>query len=160
MTIGEIDYEQISGADDNLAPFVYIMYLIFAFLVAIVLFNLLIAFAVSDLQPLYQHAQYSRLASQLQLINKFEGVMRALACKCLKPSIRRRYLNLAKYMQSIFLRVQLVIFFHRFFLCKFKETIDAHLLDPKLYKRIRGLLRSPKIHHGINHTKAEEESHN
>ena len=94
MTIGELDYEKITGADQELTFFVQIMYLVFAFVASIVLINLLIAYAVSDLDSLTPDADHARLVSQLELVHSLEGVLRGLAsCECLRRLIKEKYVK-------------------------------------------------------------------
>ena len=88
MMLGEIDYEDLyypqkeflSGSDivsesehQTFPGTAHLLVLFFIFLVSIILMNLLVGLAVSDIQGLSKSAKLNQLVQQVELINYMEG---------------------------------------------------------------------------------------
>ena len=88
MMLGEIDYEDlyypqkqflnfteiISESENQAFPgTAHLLVLLFIFLVSIILMNLLVGLAVSDIQGLSKSAKLNQLVQQVELINYMEG---------------------------------------------------------------------------------------
>ncbi|KAG5896169.1 hypothetical protein JTB14_016944 [Gonioctena quinquepunctata] len=87
MMSGELDYEDDFFTDDESQGIKYpytaqIMYLCFVLLVTIILMNLVVGLAVSDIQGLQQSAGLDRLVRQAELVAHLESMLfsRLLTC--------------------------------------------------------------------------------
>lgn len=79
MMIGELEFEDVfyAGSEEMMVyPITtYLMFFAFVILMTIILMNLLVGLAVSDIQGLQESAGLNRLSRQAELVARLEGLL-------------------------------------------------------------------------------------
>nr|CAD7586012.1 unnamed protein product [Timema genevievae] len=111
MMSGELEFEDIFYAD---YPIMYpvtahLLFITFVILVTVILTNLLVGLAVSDIQGLQQSAGLDRLVRQAQLVAHLESMLfsrllRCLPAKLLSVCHRSALLVTSAYQSSLYIR--------------------------------------------------------
>ncbi|XP_046388804.1 transient receptor potential channel pyrexia-like [Ischnura elegans] len=114
MMSGELEYEDIFFSKENKLLFQgtsHVMFLAFVILVTVILTNLLVGLAVSDIQGLQKTARLNRLVRLAELIAHWESIMFSrlllsiIPLKVLKPCLRGALLvSSSPYNRTIHLR--------------------------------------------------------
>lgn len=94
MMIGELEFEDLFYNDNERHPQLYpitshAIYFIFIILVTVILMNLLVGLAVSDIQGLQASAGLNRLSRQAELVARLEGLLFSRLLKKGPPKILR-----------------------------------------------------------------------
>lgn len=94
MMIGELEFEDIfySSGDGKTSAVLYpitahLMFFAFVILVTIILMNLLVGLAVSDIQGLQASAGLNRLSRQAELVARLEGLLFSKLLKKAPPKV-------------------------------------------------------------------------
>ncbi|KAG8229256.1 hypothetical protein J437_LFUL007180 [Ladona fulva] len=115
MMSGELEFEDIFF-NEKITPMKFggtshVMFLAFVILVTVILTNLLVGLAVSDIQGLQKTARLNRLVRQAELISHLESILfsriliKVVPIGLLKPCLRSALLvSSAPYNSSIYLR--------------------------------------------------------
>lgn len=90
--IGELEFEDMFYSDDEsndvLHPItVHLMFFAFVILVTVILMNLLVGLAVSDIQGLQESAGINRLCRQAELVARLEGLLFSKLLKKAPPRL-------------------------------------------------------------------------
>nr|CAI5852331.1 unnamed protein product [Callosobruchus analis] len=114
MMSGELEYEDVFFPDDvneeTMYPYTaHLMYFCFVLLVTIILTNLMVGLAVSDIQGLQQSAGLDRLVRQAQLVAHLESMLfsRLLGCvphKLMKFLHKQALLLKSQYHWALYIR--------------------------------------------------------
>lgn len=112
MMTGELEFEDIfygENADPHYPITAHVMYLAFVLLVTVILMNLLVGLAVSDIQGLQQSAGLDRLVRQAELVAHLETILfsRLLRCispKCMEVFHRHALLLKSQYHWALYIR--------------------------------------------------------
>ena len=75
MMAGELEFEDIFSNRIEFQGTCHVMFLAFVILVTVILTNLLVGLAVSDIQGLQASAGLDRLLRQAELVSRLEGLM-------------------------------------------------------------------------------------
>lgn len=105
MMSGELDYEDVIL--DESYPLIYqytaqIMYLLFVMLVTVILTNLMVGLAVSDIQGLQQSAGLDRLVRQAELVARLESMLFSRLLTCLPVKLMKFLHKQASLLNSDF----------------------------------------------------------
>lgn len=94
MMIGELEFEDMFYSNDNLdgtpaflATTTHLLFFAFIILVTVILMNLLVGLAVSDIQGLQASAGLNRLSRQAELVARLEGLLFSKLLKTAPPKI-------------------------------------------------------------------------
>lgn len=92
MMIGELEFEDMFYQDDRNKNHYYpvttqLVFFTFVILVTIILMNLLVGLAVSDIQGLQASAGLNRLTRQAELVARLEGLLFSKLLKKAPPKI-------------------------------------------------------------------------
>jgi ankyrin repeat protein len=103
MMSGELEYEDIFYADD--APIKYhytaqVMFLAYVILVTVILANLMVGLAVSDIQGLQQSAGLDRLVTRAQLVAHLESMLFSRLLKCIPHKLMKFFHKQALLLKS------------------------------------------------------------
>lgn len=103
MMSGELEYEDIFY--DETAPIMYnwtaqFMFLAYVMLVTVILANLMVGLAVSDIQGLQQSAGLDRLVRQAELVAHLESMLFSRLLKCLPPKLMHFFHKHALLLKS------------------------------------------------------------
>lgn len=105
MMSGELEFEDIFYAEElkhrTLYPITaHVMFFLFVLLVTLILNNLMVGLAVSDIQGLQQSAGLDRLVRQTQLVAHLESMLFSRLLGCLPKRILRFFYQHALLLQS------------------------------------------------------------
>lgn len=103
MMSGELEFEDIFYDKDAKIIYPYtahIMFLAFVLLVTVILTNLMVGLAVSDIQGLQQSAGLDRLVRQAQLVAHLESMLFSRLLRCLPRRLLAFFYNHALLLKS------------------------------------------------------------
>ncbi|CAG9838316.1 unnamed protein product [Diabrotica balteata] len=105
MMSGELEYEDVFFPDDKYEKIKYpytaqLMYLCFVILVTIILTNLIVGLAVSDIQELQQSAGLDRLVRQAELVAHLESMLFSKLLTCIPYKVMKFLHNKALLLRS------------------------------------------------------------
>ncbi|CAH1110875.1 unnamed protein product [Psylliodes chrysocephalus] len=105
MMSGELEYEDVFFPEEELHKIRYpytahLMYLCFVIFVTVILTNLIVGLAVSDIQELQQSAGLDRLVRQAELVAHLESMLFSKLLTCIPPKVMRFLHNKALLLKS------------------------------------------------------------
>lgn len=112
MMIGELEFEDIfygEQADRSYPVTSHVMFLTFVLLVTVILMNLMVGLAVSDIQGLQRSAGLDRLVRQAELVAHLESILfskllRCISKKCTAMFHRHALLLKSEYHWALYIR--------------------------------------------------------